>query len=199
MKRSEPPAGHTALLLAAREEFAEHGYAGTSIRSIAQRAGMSLSVLYHYYPGKLDLLYAIVNDALDAYFDACDTELARAGDDPAQRLTALVGATIRFRAAHPAKSSLIQGQEHSFGEEFLTHYRKRAAQGRRLFQEVIEAGIDAGDFHTPFPEDARRAVIAMCNAVAQWYDASGTLSVDEIADRYATLALRIVEHGRASP
>jgi len=61
MKRTgAAPAGHTALLQAAREEFAERGYDGTSIRQIAQRAGMSLSVLYHYYPGKTELLQAIV-------------------------------------------------------------------------------------------------------------------------------------------
>ena len=53
-------AGHTALLQAAREEFAEHGYAGTSIRSLAERAGISTSMLYHYYASKQQLLEAIV-------------------------------------------------------------------------------------------------------------------------------------------
>ena len=78
MKRTgAAPAGHTALLQAAREEFAERGYDGTSIRQIAQRAGMSLSVLYHYYPGKTELLQAIVDEAMDAYFGACEAALVR--------------------------------------------------------------------------------------------------------------------------
>ena len=130
MKRTgAAPAGHTALLQAAREEFAERGYDGTSIRQIAQRAGMSLSVLYHYYPGKTELLQAIVDEAMDAYFGACEAALDEAGEDPVRRLAALVTATIRFRAAYPSKGSLIQGEEHAFNDEFLSHYRKRAAVG----------------------------------------------------------------------
>jgi AcrR family transcriptional regulator len=193
VKRTGAPAGHTALLQAAREEFAERGYDGTSIRQIAQRAGMSLSVLYHYYPGKVELLQAIVDEAMDAYFGACEAELAQAGDDPVRRLTALVTATIRFRAAYPSKGSLMQGEEHAFGEEFLSHYRKRAAQGTRMFSDVVEDGVASGVFRTTYPEDARRAVIAMCNAVGEWYDPRGALSVDEIAQRYVALALTVVE------
>jgi AcrR family transcriptional regulator len=191
--RAGAPAGHTALLQAAREEFAERGYDGTSIRQIAQRAGMSLSVLYHYYPGKTELLQAIVDEAMDAYFGACEDALAEAGDDPVRRLSALVTATIRFRAAYPSKGSLIQGEEHAFNEEFLSHYRKRAALGTRMFSDVVEAGLASGAFRTPYPEDARRAVIAMCNAVGEWYDPRGALSVDEIAQRYVTLALTVLE------
>ncbi len=198
MKRTGTPPGHTALLLAAREEFAEHGYEGTSIRQIAQRAGMSLSVLYHYYPGKMDLLQAIVDEAIDAYFAACADELAGAGDDPVRRLTALVTATVRFRSAHPAKSSVLVGEERSFDPDFLRHYRRRMAEGSRLFSDVIEAGVSAGLFHTPYPEDARRAVIAMCNAIGEWYAPSGPLTVDEIAQRYSALALVIVEHTKVA-
>ena len=193
MKRTgAPPAGHTALLQAAREEFAERGYDGTSIRQIAQRAGMSLSVLYHYYPGKMELLQAIVDEALDAYFAACEAELALAGEDPVQRLRALVTATIQFRTTYPSKGSLISGEERVFDPEFLSHYRKRAALGTRMYSEVIEAGLAAGVFRTPYPEDARRAVIAMCNAVGEWYDPRGPLTVDEITKRYVDLALTIL-------
>jgi len=181
MKRTgAAPAGHTALLQAAREEFAERGYDGTSIRQIAQRAGMSLSVLYHYYPGKTELLQAIVDEAMDAYFGACEAALDEAGEDPVRRLAALVTATIRFRAAYPSKGSLIQGEEHAFNDEFLSHYRKRAAVGTRMFSDVVEAGLASGVFRTPYPEDARRAVIAMCNAVGEWYDPRGALSVDSL-------------------
>jgi AcrR family transcriptional regulator len=193
MKRTgAPPAGHTALLQAAREEFAERGYDGTSIRQIAQRAGMSLSVLYHYYPGKMELLQAIVDEAMDAYFAACEAELALAGDDPVQRLRALVTATIRFRTTYKSRGSLMSGEERVFDPQFLSHYRKRGALGTRMYSEVIEAGLASGAFRTPYPEDARRAVIAMCNAVGEWYDPRGPLTVEEITNRYVELALTVL-------
>lgn len=42
----------TALLDAALRLFAQHGYAGTSIRAIAREVGLSESVLYAHFDGK---------------------------------------------------------------------------------------------------------------------------------------------------
>ncbi|MFD7179347.1 TetR/AcrR family transcriptional regulator [Streptomyces sp. NPDC059904] len=191
---STRPAGHKAIVEAARREFSERGYGATSIRDIAQRAGVSLSALYYYYKGKQDLLVAILDDGLDAYFGACDTALEAAGDDPAEQLEALVAATVRFRTGHPVKSSIVLTEGRSLEPEHLARYRKNEARGTRQFREVIEGGVAQGIFLTPYPDDARRAVIAMCNAIAEWYQAEGPVSVDELVERYVALALTVVEY-----
>jgi len=49
-------------------------------------------------------------------------------------------------------------------------------------------------FLTPYPDEARRAVIAMCNAVAQWFRPDGELTLDELVDRHVALALTVVEY-----
>lgn len=182
------------IIETARQEFAERGYGATSIRDIARRAGMSLSALYHYYPGKQDLLRAILDEGLHSYFTACADALAEAGDDPAERLVALVAAVVRFRVDHPAKSSIITTEQRSLEPDNLKAYEARAAQATRQWAEVIEAGIGEGVFHTPYPDDARRALIAMCNAISQWYDPAGELSLDDLVERYVALALTVVEY-----
>jgi AcrR family transcriptional regulator len=48
------------ILEAARELFAERGYAGTSIRDIAERLDMTKAALYYHFPGKQDVLAALV-------------------------------------------------------------------------------------------------------------------------------------------
>jgi AcrR family transcriptional regulator len=188
------PTRHKTIIDAARQEFAERGYAAVSIRDIAQRAGMSMSALYHYYPGKQDLLMAILDEGVDAYTAACAEALAEAGDDPAERLEAMVAATVRFRADHPAKSAITLTEERSLEPENLARYRKRLADSSRQWQDIIEDGLAAGMFHTPYPDDARRAVIAMCNAISQWYDPEGELSQDDLVEHYVALALTIVEY-----
>lgn len=45
-----------AILAAARESFATRGYAGTTIRAVAARAGVDPSLVHHYFGGKDDLL-----------------------------------------------------------------------------------------------------------------------------------------------
>ena len=48
-----------ALLAAARELFAERGYAGVSTEEIVERAGVTRGALYHHFRGKDDLFRAV--------------------------------------------------------------------------------------------------------------------------------------------
>jgi hypothetical protein len=44
------------------------------------------------------------------------------------------------------------------------------------------------------PDDARRSIIAACNAIAQWYEPGGGTTPPELVERYTAIALRIVDH-----
>ena len=187
------PTRQQEIIDAAREEFVEQGYGAASIRDIAQRCGMSMSALYHYYPGKQDLLKAILDEGVEAYFDACERALEQAGPGPAERLQVLVAATVLFRADHPVKSGIMT-EERSLEPENLAAYRKQTARATAQFQEIIAAGLEAGVFTTRYPEDARRAIIAMCNAIAQWWRPDGTLTREDLVERYVALALTLVEY-----
>jgi AcrR family transcriptional regulator len=46
------------ILAEARESFAEHGYAGTTIRAVTQAADVDPALVYHYYDSKEKLLDA---------------------------------------------------------------------------------------------------------------------------------------------
>jgi AcrR family transcriptional regulator len=188
------PSGQDALLEAARQEFSEQGFGSASIRAIAQRAGMSLSAMYHYYSGKQELLHAILEESLDTYFASCARALAEVGKEPADRLSAVVAATTRFRAEHLTRSNILLSEERSLDPERLASYSSRHAEATNLFRHAIDAGVAEGVFLTPYPDEARRAVIAMCNAVAQWFRSDGALSLDELVDRHVAIALTIVEY-----
>jgi AcrR family transcriptional regulator len=188
------PTGQNALLEAARLEFSERGFGSASIRDIAQRAGMSLSAMYHYYSGKQDLLHAILEEGMDTYFAAVAKALDQVGDEPADQLSAVVAATTRFRAEHPARSNILLSEERHLDPARVAGYSTRQAEATNLFRHAIDAGVATGAFLTPYPDEARRAVIAMCNAVAQWFRPDGKLSLDELVDRHVAIALTIVEY-----
>ncbi|OCB58832.1 TetR family transcriptional regulator [Mycobacterium malmoense] len=46
------------ILAAARDQFAEHGWAGTAIRAVARTAGVDPALIYHYFGSKEGLLDA---------------------------------------------------------------------------------------------------------------------------------------------
>ena len=49
------------ILAAARDEFAEHGWAGTTIRAVARAADVDPALVYHYFGSKEGLLDAATN------------------------------------------------------------------------------------------------------------------------------------------
>jgi AcrR family transcriptional regulator len=82
-------ATRAALVAAARELFATHGYADVGTERIAQAAGVTRGALYHQFPAKTDL-FAAVLEAVEVDLTVRLVEAAAAGpvDDPAAALVA---------------------------------------------------------------------------------------------------------------
>ena len=79
------------IVLAAMELFAEKGFQSTSVADILSRTQVHSGSLYHFFPGKQDVLAAV----LEAYRDGIEEWLlapAWSGvDDPIARIFALLG------------------------------------------------------------------------------------------------------------
>lgn len=92
---NKPPSTRERIVFAAMQLFWEKGYASTSIADILKAAGVNSGSLYHAFPGKQDLLIAV----LDAYHQGIWPMLlepAWAGvADPIERIFALLA---RYRA-----------------------------------------------------------------------------------------------------
>src|SRR5215475_14300867 len=82
-KRSGRPPGsppnREAILESAREQFAERGYDGTTIRGIAAGAGVDPALVHHYFGTKDQLLLATLMDA--AQLDTAIATLLTGGLD----------------------------------------------------------------------------------------------------------------------
>lgn len=92
----DPARTRAALLDAALLCFAERGYEGTSIRDIATRAGLSLGLLYHYFPSK----EALLGELFARSVALIQGVFAEAADepDPRRRLRRLIAASVRVMA-----------------------------------------------------------------------------------------------------
>jgi TetR/AcrR family transcriptional regulator, transcriptional repressor for nem operon len=86
----QPPDTRTRLVLAAMQLFWEKGYNSTSIADVLQTAKVNSGSLYYFFPGKADLLAAV----LDMYHEGIGPMLlepAWAGvEDPVERIFALL-------------------------------------------------------------------------------------------------------------
>lgn len=175
-----------------RKEFVRNGYGSSSIRTIAQEAGVSLSALYYHYKNKQDLLLAILLDGVDTYDAVWEAELATAGADPVAQLCAFVRGNVKFRTQFPEQGRMIATEVRNLEPEGARLYEERRRIGRRRIRDIIDAGVAEGVFTTKYPDDCRRSILAMTSAVANWYDPAGPDTPDVLADRYAELALNLL-------
>lgn len=91
------------IAAAARDEFAVHGWAGTTIRAVARRADVDPALVYHYFGSKEGLLDAATNPPqqwLDRVAEVWATPVERLGAALLQLLLASwaddeIGPTLR--------------------------------------------------------------------------------------------------------
>jgi AcrR family transcriptional regulator len=62
-RRRDAAATRAALLVAARELFDAHGFRGTTVRMIGERAGVDQALIARYFGGKSELYQAVLADA----------------------------------------------------------------------------------------------------------------------------------------
>jgi AcrR family transcriptional regulator len=186
------PHGEEAILRAAIAVMAEHGYHGTSVRDIAERAGLSPAALYHHFESKQDVLVTIMERGIKHLLLCTRTALAEAGDDPAGRLRAIVAVQILFHLSDQRGTLLGTSEIRALEEPLRGRHLTRRRQQQRLFDQVIQRGVEQGTFTTPLPLEASRAIVVMCTGVASWFSPRARLSRDEVVQRYQRLALDMV-------
>jgi AcrR family transcriptional regulator len=91
---------YDAILEAARGVFARRGFHPASIREIADTAHLSLAGLYHYVGGKDELLFLVLDRALQTLIDMADAALAGRPGPAETRLLALVQTHLAFGFHH---------------------------------------------------------------------------------------------------
>ena len=179
------------ILAGALEAFAEHGYHGTSIRTIARAAGLSVPGVYHHYPSKQAILADLIEVAIHSLTDRSLAALGRT-ESTSSRFDALVEAMIRFHMEHRAEAFVASSELRSL--EPVARDRAVSLRDRQqgLLLEVIQDGCDEGVFATPFPRDTARAISTLCVGVAAWYRPTGELSPGDLVERQLVLARRLV-------
>src|SRR5262245_47964357 len=93
--------GAKAIVDAAIDVFGRHGYHGTSIRDIAERAGLSSAALYHHFSSKQDLLFQIMDRGIEALVHQTEEAYAAAPPTPQDRLAAIVRVHVLAHTVDP--------------------------------------------------------------------------------------------------
>ncbi|AYA24265.1 MULTISPECIES: TetR/AcrR family transcriptional regulator [Rhodococcus] len=176
---------------AAIEEFAEHGYGGTTTRRIAARLGMSPAAMYPHYASKEELLFAIAYEGHALALQVLENA-DRPDAEPSDRLASVIGRFAAWQAENHQWSRVIQYELAALDRE---HYRTIVGLRRQTTQvvrSVVDAGHVSGEFTLPDAEGVTLALMSLCVDVCRWYPSGRYDDAATISDLYADLALRLV-------
>ncbi|OFL64142.1 MULTISPECIES: TetR/AcrR family transcriptional regulator [unclassified Brevibacterium] len=190
------------ILRAALSCFADKGFHGTSIRQIADRAGLSVPGLYHHWKSKYDLLLAVIRYAMTDLAARSDLAEEQAGASSAEQLDAYVECMVLFHAKNQQLAFVAASELRSIHPDDRPDYvALRDAQHARL-SRIVQRGAADGEFSVPYPREAVTAVISMCTGISQWYRADGPLRPEQLAGRFRHIArgaVGAVRSGSAEP
>jgi AcrR family transcriptional regulator len=81
------------ILQAAAALASRGGVEAMQMRTVAERAGVALGTLYRYFPSKMDLVVAVVNEEMDTLEASLDRRPPRAGTAAGRAVEVLMRAT----------------------------------------------------------------------------------------------------------
>ena len=131
------------ILRQAVRVFAESGYEGAAIATIAERAGLSKQNLMYYFPTKQQLYQRVLDDVLDDWLARMDL-LANPDDEPRDVLRAYISAKLRFSREQPWASRVYALEVINGAPLYGEQIRERVVPLLRKDIAVFEQWIAAG-------------------------------------------------------
>lgn len=130
------------IITAAEEEFVRHGYTGTSIQAVADRAGIPKANVHYYFKRKSNLYIAVIEKQVKLWNDLLDE--VSVDDDPATVLDGFIRKKVELSYTHPRASKLfamevIQGAPH-----LKDYMRTQMRQWVRDKVSVMETWMEQG-------------------------------------------------------
>lgn len=168
--------GRAAVLDAAARAFMHDGYAGTSIDDVAEQLGGTKGRVYHYYRSKADLFFDVHSESMRQNFEGAGA-IAHEGGSPIDRLERMVRAHALLMMTHlPYQRVSVLGVEMHLAGNTTSKQRAtlrdaiaRRDEYERLFVQVVEDGIAAGEIR---PLDAAlvvKGLLGALNWITIWY------------------------------
>ena len=190
--------GRTVIVESAIRNFRSLGYHATTMRGIAEGAGITVASIYHHFGSKQDILQEIMVRALRDVIAETRTAVLAAGGPATEQLAAIVRAWILFHAVRQPEALIGSTEIRSLDRRGHTLVVTLRDEQERMFRDVVLRGVETGEFATANPTEAARAVINMGSSVAAWYSGSGGTSPAAMAEIYVELALGTVRARPAS-
>ena len=166
--------------------FAYRGYHSTSMREIARELGMNQSSLYHYFASKQDILFTLMNDAMDDVLaileDISSTDLL-----PEDRLNRVLSFYTQYYAGDQERLILLINEMNSLNEEYRSILVGKQRRYVQLIKSILEELAAQDKIKQIDPAIATFAFFGMVHYTSKWYHKDGPVAVEQLADAFVEI------------
>jgi AcrR family transcriptional regulator len=187
---SQPASRRDELLELAATMFAERGLRATTVRDIADSAGILSGSLYHHFASKEEMVDEVLRGFLDWLFEryqhVVDTE-----PNPLERFKGLFMASFDAIEHRHAQVVIYQDEAKRLSSQPRFSYVAELNKRQRLmWVDVLQQGIEEGYFRPDLDVDLVYRFIRDTTWVSvRWYLPGGPLTAEEVGRRYLSIVL----------
>jgi TetR/AcrR family transcriptional regulator, cholesterol catabolism regulator len=177
------------ILAIAADLFAARGFATTTVRDIADAAGILSGSLYHHFDSKESMVDEILRRFLDEILASYRQAIAET-DDPVEALRQLVHIAFDTLVSHRSEVTVMMN-EHTMLVQFprFAFLRDASEETERLWVSVLEHGTRTGVFRADI--DPRMMYRFMRDSIwsVRWYRPNEEYRPEDIAPFYLEMLL----------
>jgi AcrR family transcriptional regulator len=176
------------LLETATRLFKENGFHNTSMQDLAAALGMQKGSLYYYIDSKEELLRRLLERATSVLAFQID-EIYASDLPPARKLRWALENHAVTMMEHLDLVSVYLQEYRNLPPNRLSEALAVRKHYEQVLMQIVQDGIDSGDFRTVNVKMAVFGFLGMVNWTHQWFSPDGAFSSREISSMLADLAL----------
>jgi AcrR family transcriptional regulator len=186
----QPVSRRDELLVLAATMFAERGLRATTVRDIADSAGILSGSLYHHFKSKEQMVEEVLRDFLDWLFERYQQIIATE-PNPLERLKGLF--MTSFEAIEDRHAQVVIYQDEAQRLSSLPQFdfvETRNKEQRKMWLDLLNEGVKLGDFRPDIDVDVVYRFIRDTTWVSvRWYQPGGPLTAEEVGRQYLAIVL----------
>lgn len=184
------PSRRDEVLAIAGELFARRGFKNTTVRDIADAAGILSGSLYHHFDSKEAMVDELLSSFQGALFATYDEIL---GSDLGARgkIEAVVRASFEAIDQHHDEVAIFQNDAaFLMGFERFGYLRAYNTRFREMWVRLLAEGVGSGALRPDIdPDLVFRFIRDTVWVAVRWYRPGGEMSPDEVAGQYLSILL----------
>jgi TetR/AcrR family transcriptional regulator, cholesterol catabolism regulator len=178
------------LLGLAASMFAERGLRATTVRDIADGAGILSGSLYHHFSSKEEMVDELLHDFLDWLFNRY-SEIVDSEANPLVRLKGLF--MVSFEAIEHRHAQVVIYQDEAqrlLSQPRFSYLEDKNRQQRKMWVELLNQGVKEGYFRPDLEVDLIYRFIRDTTWVSvRWYRPGGPLTAEQVGQQYLAIVL----------